>query len=158
MYISKVLRVQWIGNWKPEFKFHPLLLAFYVAMVTSMPSLAQLSLLWNRGLPVSYIDLTHTVLCESADGHWKNVISILNMKEFWQENSHKKKLLPVYKVLVVCFVCVHMEKLFWSALCCSLWPNYNCVFSLRSVVVESKLSGQTGRCELNCHEVKCSCM
>lgn len=80
------------------------------------------------------------------------------MKEFQLGKSslEKKDFLPVYKVLFVCLVYVHTDT-FWSALCCC-YPTTT-VYSVSDfVVVESKFSGQACICELNCHQVKCSCI
>lgn len=138
-----MLRVQWIGNWKPEFKFHPLLLAFYVAMVTSMPSLAQFSLLWNGGLPARYMDLTCIVLCESAYGHWKNVIPILKMKEFgYRKSLWKKKFFYLFIRVCLFVLCVYTHMLF-GLLCAAVCDLTTAACSVSDyLVVESKFSGQ----------------
>lgn len=147
----KVLRVQWIGNWKPEFKFHPLWLAFYVAMVTSMTSLAQFSLPWNGGV-TSEIHL-HSAL-------WKHLWSLekcyLCVKDertlIWSEKN------TFYLFITFCLstLCVYTHVLF-GLLSAALCDPTVCSVS-DSVVVESKFSAQTGVCELNSHHVKHSCV
>lgn len=133
-------------NRKPEFRFHPLLLAFYVvAVLISMPSLAQFSLLQNGGLPVRYIGLIHIVLCL-----WKCLWSLKKCYPCIKDEG-----IPIRFGLSVLCVYMHMIFSLPSAAVCDPTPTVCSVSDF--VVVESKFSGQVSMCELNCHQMKCLC-